>query len=62
MTDQFASTALKLSTFRQKTIVQMTPDQGPLRRAALQLRRSARGQKLGRRLRRKVALGRLGAF
>lgn len=62
MTDLFASTALKLSTYRQKTIVQLTPDDRALCRAAQQLRRKARGQKLGRRLRRKVVLGRLGAF
>lgn len=62
--DDFAATALKLSTLTRKTIARLTPDldQADLRAAAVALRREARGSKLGRRLRRKGALGMAGAF
>ena len=60
--DEFSASALKLSALRQNTIVRLTHDQPLLRRAAIALRREARGLKLSRRLRRKAELGMAGAF
>lgn len=60
--DQFAATALKLSTLRFKTIARLTAEQPRVRAAAVALGREARGTKLGRRLRRKARLGMAGAF
>lgn len=61
--DQFTATARILSRYRRKTIVQLTAEQLPLRRAAFILRRRARGpSKLARRLRRRNELGRAGSY
>ena len=60
--DPFRTTALKLSAYRRKTIVELTRDQPVLRCAALQLRKLVRGSKLPRRLHRKAQLGLCGSF
>lgn len=61
--DEFDATARTLSLYRYKTIVRLTREQMPLRRAAFILRRRARGpSKLARRMRRRNELGRAGSF
>jgi hypothetical protein len=61
--DEFVATAKMLSQYRLKTIIRLTVDQLPLRRAAIALRRRARGpSKLARRLRRRNELGRAGSL
>lgn len=61
--DEFDATARTLSHYRYKTIVRLTREQAPLRRAAFILRRRARGpSKLARRMRRHRELGRAGSF
>lgn len=61
--DAFDATARSLSQYRYKTIVRLTREQVPLRRAAFILRRRARSpSKLARRMRRHRELGRAGSF
>lgn len=61
--DEFDASARSLSRYRFKTIVQLTREQKPLRRAATILRRRARGSsKLARRMRRHRELGSAGSF
>ena len=60
-----AAIAASLAGLRRRRIIQITgsgPRNAELRRAALTLRKVARGPKLTRRLRRKAQLGMAGAF